>query len=404
MTAPPRSAPTRRSPALGRGDARASIAELYPDLPEHHRRRLPADPAASSSARSRSRSTRCRPARRSSTGRCPREWNIRDAYVKNAKGERVIDFRQSNLHVVNYSVPVRRAMSLDGAAPAPAHAAGPPGLDPVPDVLLQGGLGLLPRAPATRSRLEDGDVRGRASTRRSTTGSLTYGELLSAGRDGRRDPDLRATPAIRRLPTTISRASPWRRCSPGSSQASARRYSYRFLFIPGTIGSITWLAPQRATRLRGSATASSLACVGDAGRPDLQEEPPRRRRDRPRRGARARATRGDRTTSSTSPPTVTTSASTARRDSTSPVGRLTRTPHGAYPEYHTSADDLGVRPPGEPRRLLRDPARDPRGPRERRRLPEHEPQGRAAARQARALPALGGRTFRTISRWRCSGC
>src|SRR5260370_20898182 len=42
----------------------------------------------------------------------PKEWNIRDAYVKNAKGERVIDFQKSNLHVVNYSVPVRSRMRL----------------------------------------------------------------------------------------------------------------------------------------------------------------------------------------------------------------------------------------------------------------------------------------------------
>src|SRR5690348_6246406 len=38
----------------------------------------------------------------------PKEWNIEDAYVKNSRGERIIDFRQSNLHVVNYSVPVRK--------------------------------------------------------------------------------------------------------------------------------------------------------------------------------------------------------------------------------------------------------------------------------------------------------
>src|ERR1700722_13182752 len=42
----------------------------------------------------------------------PREWNIRDAYVKNPAGDRVIDFRKSNLHVVNYSVPVKQTMPL----------------------------------------------------------------------------------------------------------------------------------------------------------------------------------------------------------------------------------------------------------------------------------------------------
>src|SRR5262245_28209870 len=43
----------------------------------------------------------------------PREWNIRDAYIKDANGRRVVDFRASNLHVVNYSVPVRAVMTLE---------------------------------------------------------------------------------------------------------------------------------------------------------------------------------------------------------------------------------------------------------------------------------------------------
>ncbi|MFZ2197794.1 MAG: DUF4910 domain-containing protein, partial [Thermodesulfovibrionales bacterium] len=42
----------------------------------------------------------------------PKEWNIRDAYVKNAKGEKVIDFQKSNLHVLNYSIPVNKVVSL----------------------------------------------------------------------------------------------------------------------------------------------------------------------------------------------------------------------------------------------------------------------------------------------------
>src|SRR5512139_2421964 len=42
----------------------------------------------------------------------PKEWNIRDAYVKNSKGEKIIDFRKSNLHVLNYSGPVKKKVSL----------------------------------------------------------------------------------------------------------------------------------------------------------------------------------------------------------------------------------------------------------------------------------------------------
>src|SRR5207244_7860687 len=42
----------------------------------------------------------------------PKEWNIRDAYIKNSRGERVVDFRRCNLHVVSYSVPVHRRLTL----------------------------------------------------------------------------------------------------------------------------------------------------------------------------------------------------------------------------------------------------------------------------------------------------
>src|SRR5207245_11624578 len=42
----------------------------------------------------------------------PKEWNITDAYIKDSRGERLVDFRRSNLHVVSYSVPVRQRMRL----------------------------------------------------------------------------------------------------------------------------------------------------------------------------------------------------------------------------------------------------------------------------------------------------
>ena len=73
----------------------------------------------------------------------PKEWNIRDAYVKNSSGERMIDFQRHNLHVVNYSVPVRRKMSLLELKNI-SYTAGSAGMDSLPDVLLSRELGILP--------------------------------------------------------------------------------------------------------------------------------------------------------------------------------------------------------------------------------------------------------------------
>ena len=75
-----------RSPRCRRADAWVHLRAL-PHLPQHHWGRLPRDLAPGSRRTSRSRSTRCQPEPRSLTGRFHREWNIRDAWVKNANGE-----------------------------------------------------------------------------------------------------------------------------------------------------------------------------------------------------------------------------------------------------------------------------------------------------------------------------
>ena len=91
----------------------------------------------------------------------PDEWNLRDAYIATADGTRVVDYRDSTLHVVSYSEPVRTTLSLDGAARAAAHAARTAERDPLPDLLLRAHLGLLPLSPpparAGAGRLRGGD-------------------------------------------------------------------------------------------------------------------------------------------------------------------------------------------------------------------------------------------------------
>ncbi len=73
----------------------------------------------------------------------PKEWNIRDAYIKDAAGRRVVDFQQNSLHVLNYSTPIHAKLPLSELKEASVYPAGTSGLDSLPDVLLQTGVGIL---------------------------------------------------------------------------------------------------------------------------------------------------------------------------------------------------------------------------------------------------------------------
>jgi aminopeptidase-like protein len=265
----------------------------------------------------------------------PKEWSIRDAYVKNSRGERVIDFQSSNLHVVNYSVPVRQKMRL---AELKTH------LFTLPDrpdwipyrtsyykedwgfSLSQRQLELLP---------EDEYEVVIDSTLQA--GRLSYGECFLQGE----------------LPDEIIVSTHC--CHPSmcndnlSGIAVAaflakhlslrpRRYSYRFLFIPGTIGAIAWLAlnEEKISRIRHGVVLTGL---GDSGKLHYKKS---RRGDAEIDRAAAHVLHHashDHQILDFSP------YGYDERQFCSPginlpVGRLSRTPHGTFPEYHTSADNL----------------------------------------------------------------
>ena len=265
----------------------------------------------------------------------PREWNITDAWVKDTAGERVIDFRRSNLHVLQYSVPVRRTVSLDELKQhlhsLPEH----PGWIPYRSSYYDEQWGFCVeherlahlREPAYEvcidARLEDG--------------SLTYGEYAIAGDSA--DEFLLSCHACH--PSLCNDNLSGVALAAQLAQLLAPlelRYSYRFLFIPGTIGSIAWLSRNEecARRIRHGLV---VACVGDAGKFHYK---------RSRRGAEIdravehvlRHSGADHAVREFSP------YGYDERQYCSPgfdlpVGSLTRTPNGCFPEYHTSADDLG---------------------------------------------------------------
>ena len=142
----------------------------------------------------------------------PDEWNISDAYVLDARGTRVIDFRRSNLHVVNYSEPVRAEAAPRRAQAAPLQPAGSSRLDSLPDVLLRAQLGLL-REPAAARRAPGGRVRGgdRVAPRAGLADLRRAAACRASRRKRSSSPATAATP---RSPTTTCPGSRSRPPSP----------------------------------------------------------------------------------------------------------------------------------------------------------------------------------------------
>ncbi len=270
----------------------------------------------------------------------PKEWNIRDAWVSDARGERVIDFRKSNLHVVNYSVPVRRRMSLSELRPRFHTLPDRPDWIPYRTSYYSEDWGFC-LAHRDLERLEEGTYEVVIDSSLEP-GRLDYGELFLPGSTTEEvlfsahacHPSL-ANDNLSGLALLAALA----RLLAGVE----RRYSYRFLFVPGTIGSIAWLARNEpaAARIRHGLTA---ACVGDAG-PLTYKKSRRGDAEIDRAAQHALRLSGE-------PHGVVDFSPYGydERQYNSPgfnlaVGSLTRTPHGKYPEYHTSADDVGfVRP------------------------------------------------------------
>ena len=248
----------------GERDARAHGRAL-PDLPQHHRRRRARDACGSWPTGFRSRCTRCRAGRRSSTGPCPTSGTSR-RLDRDADGERVVDFRSSNLHVVSYSEPVARAHAARRAARRTCtRSPERPDWIPYRTSYYARHWGFCLDAARSSTRSSDASTRSCIDSTLAP-GSLTYGELVAPGRATRRDPahDARLPPVARQRQPLGHRAA--RRARGGARGAAATGYSYRFLFIPGTIGSLTWLARNEDCCSSASSAASSSPASATARR------------------------------------------------------------------------------------------------------------------------------------------
>jgi len=271
----------------------------------------------------------------------PKEWNIRDAYVKDPSGERVVDFRESNLHVVGYSVPVRERLPLGELRERLHSLADRPDWTPYRTSYWQETWGFcLPHRQLLELGEGDYDVCIDATLE---DGHLTYGELEIPGET--EDEVLMSThvchPSLAN--DNLSGIAVAVQLARRLAEAPRRRYSYRFLFVPGMIGPITWLAlNEDAThRIRHGLV---LALLGDPGSITYKRS---RRGDAEIDRAAAHVLRhsGAEHALVDYSPYGYDERQYCSPGFDLPVGRLTRTPHGEFPEYHTSADDLAlVRP------------------------------------------------------------
>jgi aminopeptidase-like protein len=270
----------------------------------------------------------------------PKEWNIRDAWVKDAQGERVIDFRRSNLHVVNYSVPVRRKLQLKELREHLHTLPDRPDLVPYRTSYYNENWGFC-LAHSQLLELPEGEYEVCVDSSLEE-GSLTYGEHYIPGKRADEilischachpslcNDNLSGVALATQLAKLLSRAS--------------LEYSYRFLFIPGTIGSITWLArnQDKVPRIRHGLVAT---CVGDPGKFHYKRS---RRGDAEIDRAAIHALRhcGEVFEILEFSPFGNDERQYCSPGFNLPVGSLTRSLYERFPQYHTSADDLDfVRP------------------------------------------------------------
>jgi aminopeptidase-like protein len=190
----------------------------------------------------------------------PPEWNIRDAYVKNAAGERVIDFARSNLHVVNYSVPISATMTLDELRPHLHTLPDRPDAVPYRTSYYAESWGFCLSQRALDALPDDLYEVVIDST--LAPGSLTYGELFVPGTT---DSDILISTHVCHPSLADDNLSGIAVSTLLARQLLAGprpRHGVRFLYAPGTIGAITWLAGNEAQRSR-IAHGLTLTCLGD---------------------------------------------------------------------------------------------------------------------------------------------
>lgn len=267
----------------------------------------------------------------------PKEWNIKEAYIENSKGQRVIDFKNNNLHVVGYSLPVDKFVDLQELKSVVYTQPDQP--DAIPYVtsyykecygfcMSQNQLDKLPED--TYHIVIDSELK---------EGSLTYGEIIIPG-DTEEEVFLSTyichpSMANNELsgPVVATFLAKW------LNLLVKRRYTYRIIFIPETIGAITYLSKNLQYLKEHVIAGFNLSCVGDNRTFSYVES----------RYGDTLADKAAKNVLSFYYPDYKTYSFLKRGSDERqynapgvdlPVCAICRSKYGEYPEYHTSKDNL----------------------------------------------------------------
>jgi len=269
----------------------------------------------------------------------PKEWNIRDAYIIDPSGNKICDFKQSNLHVVGYSIPINKVIDYDELQEHLYSLPEQPDAIPYITSYYKERWGFCV-TQKEREKLTQGEYQVFIDSE-LINGSLTYGELIIPG-DSEKEIFISSylchpSMANNELsgPVVSTFLAKW------ISELENRKYTYRIIIIPETIGSITYLSKNYQSLQQNVVAGFNVTCIGDD---------------------RAYSYLPSRQTNTLSdkaalhvlkhmqPQFVSYSFLDRGSDERQycspgidlPVCSIMRTKYGRYPEYHTSLDDLNL--------------------------------------------------------------
>ncbi|MBQ7629753.1 MAG: DUF4910 domain-containing protein [Selenomonadaceae bacterium] len=271
----------------------------------------------------------------------PKEWRISDAWIKNSNGEKIIDFKKHNLHVLGYSIPVDKKVNLAELKKYLYTQQDQPDAIPYVTSYYKERFGFCLSQKQYDALPED--IYHMFIDSELFNGSLTYGELIIPGES---DEEILIStyfchPSMANNELSGPAVSVY--LAKWLMEKESRRYTYRFVYVPETIGSITYLSQENHLEyLKKHVIAGwNLSCVGDDRTYSVVS-------------TRYGNTLADRVTKNIlrfiypnyKQYSFLQRGSDERQYNAPgvdlPVCGFSRSKYGEYPEYHTSKDDMGL--------------------------------------------------------------